>query len=356
MAFSDDHDSQRRASQGHFNIALDEMDFPAMSFINNNERDFLEYVKRGDLSAVREYVDAGMVDINCMDGNGQTAVQIAVKEGNLNILSFLLFKKGDLFIDNALLDAINKESLECVMVLVDYDKQQKETGTLPVKKERKVNENTGLEVSEQYTRFITPLVLAAQIGNYEITKFLMTHGYIIEDPHQKFCDCSACAELGRLGCYLSHLNTYRALVSPVYIALKFLLTEPSLRTKDIDPFYRALVLKKELMEHAEMEYEFREEYIQLSQVCEDFATSLLDQCRDLQEISVAMALPGMKGVTGVEVRSDSSRHKNLSVLNFAIKYRNTKVINLMSLNYFRVVPQNPYPWKQEIINFASVNK
>ena len=318
MAFL--NEASRKTSQGHFNITLDETEFPT-AFITEDERAFLEAVRRNDIETVREFVEGG-VDVDCMDGNGRTPVQIAVKEGYLNILSYLLYKKGDIFVDNALLDAINKESLECVMVLVDYDKHQKEAGILPQKKDRKISSSKDLE---QYTVFITPLVLAAQRGNYEITKFLMTQGYTIEDPHQKFCDCEKCAELGRLGCYLNHLNTYRALVSPVYISLRFILTEESERTKDIDPFYRALVLKKKLMEHAEMEYEFREDYLQLAKECEDFAVSLLDQCRDLQEISVVMAMPGMKGVTGVEVRGGSIRQKKLSVLNFAIKYRNKKV-------------------------------
>ncbi|KAK3735711.1 hypothetical protein QZH41_010145 [Actinostola sp. cb2023] len=142
----------------------------------------------------------------------------------------------------------------------------------------------------------------AQNENFEITKFLMKEGYKIEEPHAKYCDCSECTcrALGRLGCYLNNLNIYRALVSPVYISLVFLLqdhTSPSTKT---DPVYRALVIKREILNHAEIEYEFREDYLQLAEKCEDFAVALLDQCRNLEEISIVMTLPGIKEVPGVE--------------------------------------------------------
>jgi hypothetical protein len=313
-------------SQSQFNMALDETDFPT-SFISDEERHFLEAVRQNDSDTVKGLLDGGSVDVNCMDGNGETPLQMAVKEGHLNILSLLLCRKDNIDASKALLDAINKESLECVIVLADYDKRQKDAGTT-LSMPRRRTASAGAE-TEPYTSFLTPLVLAAQIGNFEITKFLMQQGYTIEDPHKKFCDCTQCLELGKLGCYLSHLNTYRALASPVYISLIFLLAEPNSPSKKTDPFYRALILKRDLMEHADMEYEFREEYLKLAKECENFAISLLDQCRDLQEISVAMAMPGMKGITGVEVRGGSSRQKKLSVLNFAIRYRNTKVMNGM---------------------------
>ena len=84
-------------------------------------------------------------------------------------------------------------------------------------------------------------------------------------------------------------------------------------------------MKREILNQADIEYEFREDYLQLAEKCEDFAVALLDQCNDLEEISLFMTMPGVKGVAGVEVLGGTAQQKKLSVLNFAIKNSNKKV-------------------------------
>jgi len=307
---------QKDSSSSFLNTELDDIHSPQIC-IKEEDNYFVEAIRRNDVDAVKEFIDGKLVDINCIDRTGRTGLQIAVQEKHVSMLAELLSRGAE--IGNALLDAVKIGSLECVAILVEYDKERQQSGNTV---DKRISSGTGVH---PHSNVLTPLVLAAQSGNFDITKFLMTQGYVIEKPHPKFCDCTNCEELGRLGCYLNNLNTYRALVSPVYISLAFLLQDPNIPSKKLDPVYRALVLKRDILNHADIEYEFREDYLKLAEKCEDFAVALLDQCCDLQEISLFMTMPGMKEISGVEVIGGSTQQKKLSVLNFAIKYSNKKV-------------------------------
>lgn len=285
---------------------------------------FIEAIRTNQLDTIKTFLDKKLVDIDCIDRTGRTALQIAVQEQNATILDELLKRGAE--IGNALLDAVKLESLKCVEILVCYDKKRRKTSAHTIDRQTSNSSATSARTTLNLrSKVLTPLVLAAQMENFEITKFLMEQGYIIEKPHHKFCECENCHALERLGCYLSNLNKYEAFVSPVHIALTFLLQDPNNTSRKMDPIYRAFVLKKEILNHADIEFEFREDYLKLADKCEDFAVALLDQCCDLEEISLFMTMPAIRDVSGVEVLGGSTRQKTLSVLNFAIKYRNKKV-------------------------------
>ncbi len=60
------------------------------------EDQFLAAVKKGEVSSVNEILDKRDeldLNINCKDANGQSALNIAIMEGNLGKLMSILFKE-----------------------------------------------------------------------------------------------------------------------------------------------------------------------------------------------------------------------------------------------------------------------
>ena len=102
-----------------------------------------------------------------------------------------------------------------------------------------------------------------------------------------------------------------------------------------DPLYRSIVLRQKLKQLGHSENEFREDYFAPSAQCENFAVSLLDECRNLEEIAAVMDVPEAETLNGkVQLRQKEHR---LRVLNLAIKYRNRKVrvlFNFLLLFFF----------------------
>ena len=174
------------------------------------------------------------------------------------------------------------------------------------------------------------LMLAAHQDNYELVKFLLSHGYSIEEPHPRSCACDSCDAIGSLQKDLSRLNGYRALASPVYISLSYLndcenVDLSSKHCRISDPVYQAFVLNGKLDRLAREEYEFKRDYTNLSIRCEGYAVALLNLCRNMAEIGCVMSMPFIKGMPHVQVRTANKAAKKLSVLNFAIKNKNERV-------------------------------
>ena len=69
------------------------------------------------------------------------------------------------------------------------------------------------------------------------------------------------------------LNVYRALASEFYISLT-----------SLDPIGTAFTLSDKLKEMSDQEYEFRAEYIELSDAVEQYAADMLGQARDSEEV------------------------------------------------------------------------
>ena len=294
---------------------LDDLDSaPPGVFLSELENQFLDAVRNGNKTLVKKLIKKGQVDLNCMNAKGETALQLAVANNSPEILTLLLKSGAD--IGNALLQAVSKESIDCVMVLLEFD--IKEPGT-----------TSKVETSGRFYNYLTPLMLAAQNNSYEIVSLLISKGFTIEEPHyhSKSCNCDECKSFGgRLGKSLWKLNTYKALASPAYLTHVFdNINQNKVVDKSNDPIIQAFVLNRKLKELAEIEYEFRNEYLELSNQCEEFAVALLNECRDMEEIESIMIIPGLKDLEHVEVKADSEDARKLSMLNFAIKNKNEKV-------------------------------
>ena len=295
--------------------------------LGEEQSKFLDAARGGDAHGVRLYVLEKHVDVNCTNLSGETALQLAVNNDHHNIAKFLLENGAE--VGNALLQAVAKDSVEWVRALLDFveDSESRPTSSSNVSSEQQTSQ-------VQYSRFVSPLMLAAHNDNQEIVKLFLSKGFTIEEPafHERSCECDECMRLGkRLGTSLYRLQSYRALTSPVYMCMSYLLDKSSEQlveeqdlTSSKDPIVRAFLLNRKLENLVDTEYEFKADYKQLSNNCEEFAVALLAKCRTMEEISCVMEVPGIDQVQHVEVRGGPEAQK-LSVLNFAIANGNEKV-------------------------------
>lgn len=315
-------------------------DFPSRDTVLSEEQSgFLDAVRDGNDREVRAYVLERSVDVNCVNLLGETALQIAVNNDRHDIAKFLLEQGAEVGI--TLLQAVAKESTDWVKALLDFVKEDPRKAQSPRTSPVTISQPTA--EGQLYSRYISPLMLAAHNDNQQIIRLFLEKGYTIEEPpfHKRSCKCSECEILGeRLGSSLYRLHSYRALASPVYLCMSYLL-DTSTEEQDIksskDPIIRAFLLNRKLENLVETEYEFKNDYQRLSNRCEEFAVSLLTKCGSMEEIGCVMSVPGIEKLDHVEVRGGKQARK-LSVLNFAIANKNEKV----RLNQDRAFAHNNY--------------
>ena len=313
-------------------VTLDDLtDSPSrdtvLTVLSEDQTEFLDAVRDGDHARVREYILERSVDVNCVNLLGETALQIAVSNNRHEIAKFLLNEGAD--VGNALLYAVANESTVWVTLLLDFIEDLNAQSHATTAGTSRNQEASKASEDHCYTKYISSLVLAAQSNNQEIVKILLEKGYTIEEPsfHRRSCKCGEC-EGKRLGSSIHRLYSYRALASPVYLCLSYLLDRSPNRDQDIksskDPIICAFLLNRKLENLMDEEYELKNDYQALSSACEEFAVSLLTKCRSMEEIGCLMSVPGIEKLAHVEVRGGREAQK-LSVLNFAIANKNEKV-------------------------------
>ncbi|VEL41520.1 unnamed protein product [Protopolystoma xenopodis] len=183
----------------------------------------------------------------------------------------------------------------------------------------------GRTISSTFTPDITPIILAAHRDNYAIIKLLLDRGDRIARPHDLQCACNLCVQASREDS-LQHsklrINAYRALSSPSLIALS-----------SKDPILTAFELSCELRRLGRLENEFRDDYEELSEKCQLFATSLLEQTRGSAELAIVLNHEIFSYGAGANVNmmktsimdETSTERMRLSRLKLAIKCKQKKV-------------------------------
>ena len=293
--------------------------------LNEDQICFLDAVRDGNESMVRVYVLEKLIDVNCANFIGETALQIAANNDHRDIAKFLVEHGADVV--SALLQAVAKESVDWVKALLDFvelsNQQNSATSSY-------TNGFSGFS-KKPYRSYISPLMLAAQNDCPELVQLFLEKGYVIKEPrmHKKSFTGEECESLlgNRIGRSIYRLHSYRALASPIYLCISYLLddsTEEHNIKSSKDPMVRAFLLNRKFESLVETEYEFKSDYKMLSNQCEEFAVSLLQKCQSMEEISCIMSVPGIEQLEHVQVRGGKEAQK-LSVLNFAIANKNEKV-------------------------------
>ena len=252
------------------------------------EHAFFVVIYSGAFSKVDEFLkNHPELNVNCKNFEGYTPLTVAVKSKYEDIVMLLLQRK-DVLINDALLHAVNGGSIPIVQAILAADPDVPK-----INKFADIVEDA--TSSSDFRSDMTPLMLASQRGHYEIIALLLKGGHQILKPHHPNCSCHRqCKALGdreTLSHSLIRLNVYRALASPVYIC-----------QTSKDPILMAFKLSDELKDLANIEKEFKNEYIQLAKDVSTFAADLLSQCRTTTE--TLMLLNRKEGNPRSLIRSD----------------------------------------------------
>lgn len=235
-----------------------------------NEKKFFEIVQTGDVNAVKAFlVENPGFNINCVNFQGVSALHIAVQINSESMVEFFLTQK-DIDIGDNVLHAVRDNKPKILEMLLE-----KMNATSPGL------EFVGVTHSSNFPDHVTPLILAAQCGHYEIIQMLIHRGHTIGKPHSPRCRCTDCKmrlehdDLLHAETY--RLNLYRAVTNPAYIC----------HSTD-DPILVAFFLSKELKECAFLVPEFRAAYQQLAEEISSFAVELIGVCRSTEEVEIIL--------------------------------------------------------------------
>uniref|UniRef100_A0A672L4P5 Transient receptor potential cation channel subfamily C member 2a n=1 Tax=Sinocyclocheilus grahami TaxID=75366 RepID=A0A672L4P5_SINGR len=132
----------------------------------------------------------------------------------------------------------------------------------------------------QYAPGVTPLTLACQKDLYEIITMLTQRGHDIPLPHAISCTCLECRNGRQYDLHkfsLSRINTYRGIASRAYLSI----------TSE-DAMLSAFHLSRELRKLSKKEPEFKPQYLEFEQLCQEFGVELLGMCRNQSEVSTIL--------------------------------------------------------------------
>ncbi|CAF4402793.1 unnamed protein product [Rotaria socialis] len=353
--------------------------------LTQDEKKYLVAVERGDMATTRRYLDVtskgpstlanndtsiAPININCLDPLGRSALLIAIEYENIEMIELLLNYNVDT--GEAILRAIDEEFVEAVEILLHHEdlkllqppppppppslpvknnsdndnnkfpnntaindntnplfrlaqhalerekheqQQQQQQGQSSPDISNKVSEQLIINTSRSYTPDITPIILAAHKDNYEIIKILLERGEKVTEPHDVRCDCENCSVYNKedsLRHSRSRINAYKALSSPCYISLS-----------SRDPIMTAFDLNRELKRLSRIENEFKQEYEQLAQQCQEYSAALLAETRSSKELEIILNYDS----ENPPVVSETTEKMTLARLKLAIRYKQKKFVS-----------------------------
>ncbi|KAJ9585626.1 hypothetical protein L9F63_002571 [Diploptera punctata] len=232
----------------------------------DTEKKFFQLVSAGDVNAVKEFLrDTPGLNTNSVDFKGVTALQIAVKRHNEEMVDFLLAQPEIEFGDCALY-AVRDDQINILRKILDA-----------MANVRPDLEFEGCPDSTEFPSYITPLIQAAICGHYEIIGMLLERGHEIIHPHHPRCFCAQCKEESRhddgLRTANQHLSVYQAISNPAYIC-----------QSSMDPILTAFKLNVGLIDCSKTILQLRGAYRKLAQEVKAFAVELIGCCRDSAEV------------------------------------------------------------------------
>ncbi|XP_067889064.1 transient receptor potential cation channel subfamily C member 2b [Heterodontus francisci] len=252
------------------------------------------------------------------DRSWREALNLAIRMGNEEIIVNLLrLVKFDFRqIHEALLVAVDMNLINVVKLLLERLDQQK--GVSHNKVDIMSFSQALFDHSIDSSRFapgVTPLTLACQKNLFEIVDLLMKKGHVIPNPHKISCACPECLnsrQYDMLKFSLSRMNTYKGLASKPYLAIA-----------NEDAMLSAFKLSRELKQLSKKEPEFKPEYLNLEELCQDLAVELLGMCRNQSEVNAVL---NDSGEATMEDQAFEEGIPNLGRLRLAVNYNQKRFV------------------------------
>ncbi|XP_070534327.1 short transient receptor potential channel 4-like isoform X2 [Ptychodera flava] len=228
------------------------------------EQMYLASAEKGDLHVLETTLkEESEFDVNVRDSKGRSALALAIENGSIDVINMLL--QHPIEIGDSLLLAIDNKFFRAVQVLVEHSKAKELINSHPI------------HDTEDYHPDTTPIIEAAHQNDYDTIELLISKGATPIDLS------TIQSEKHTVQRSVGTLNIYKALASEAYLSYIELETK-----KRPDPFGRAFELSIQLRELSSSEYEFRQDYTELAERCEQFAADLLGQTRDANELSTVL--------------------------------------------------------------------
>ncbi|XP_028164325.1 short transient receptor potential channel 4-like [Ostrinia furnacalis] len=297
---SNKYKSKTRPTESiNLNEEFDEKHKIHLPKLQSSEIQLFQLVADNDIDRVQNFLqEHTKLNINCINFQGISALHIAVRNRSDSMVSFLL-KQPHIEIGDTVLHAIRDNNIGILVMLLDA--QKKISPGL---------EFAGATHSTEFPEHVTPLLLAAQLGHYEIIELLVSRGHSIARPHPPSCFCASCKNSlineDPLFASMTRLSVYRAISSPAYIV-----------QMSPDPILTALRMAAELTENAAAHRQLAAAYLQLRSDVSAFAVDLIGCCRTSEEVE--LILKQTAGCRG-------QRHFVLPRLLMAVNYKQKEFV------------------------------
>ena len=276
------------------------------------QKELLDLIEKEDVDEVREFFAKGPAFDVSRGEIGRVALRLAICNKRADIAEILL--ENGVGVGNALFAAVIEGSRECVELLLDSRFFNRSRGDIGPTDRR-----------EGF--FMSPLMLAVRLKDHDIIQYMVSKGFGITHPEEYQPKNQLPSDNQEEMQFLLHINSYRTLSNPLYMGYSYLYNPDSEH-----PLVTAFSLHKTLDSKAIVDHEFKNDYKELSEGCEEFAVSLLEQCRTSGEIKI---LTDIRPDTShglcrnerqdFEFRADTEEAKELLFLNMALRNNNDKV-------------------------------
>lgn len=276
------------------------------------QKELLDLIEQQDVNEVREFFAQGPAFDVSRGEIGRVALRLAIYNERADIVEILL--ENGVGVGNALFAAVVKGSRECVELFLDSRFFNRSRGDIGPTDRR-----------EGF--FMSPLMLAVRLKDHDIIQYMLSKGFGINHPEE----CQPKKQLPSDNQdeiqFLLHINAYRTLSNPLYMGYSYLYNPESEH-----PLVTAFTLHKTLDGKAIADHEFKKDYEELSEGCEEFAVGLLEQCRTSDEIKILtdIRLDTSHGLCRNEKQdfefcAHTEEAKELIFLNMALRNNNDKV-------------------------------